>query len=469
MGRTRMATDRSARLAVTLTATAGMFLVMMDSSIVNVALPSIARDLNAPSTSLTLVVLAYLVGAAATMPLSGWLASRCGARSVLLLALVVFTLASLACALSRQPGALIAARAVQGLAGGVITPVGMGWLLRVHPKGERTRMAAIISVPTALAPVIALVAGGAIVQNGGWTPIFLINLPIGAAAVIVGCRALPRTPGAEAPPRVDATGAILSAAALGLLVTGAGTGPAQHWSPGPTAALVAGIVLLAVLIWQQGRAQSPLLHLALLRNPLFGATTLIVLCAAGGLQGMLFMSALFLQESMGLTPLSAGLALVPQALGVLLGIQLASRVLYRLLGPRRLVLSGMTGIAAGACLLSTVAPGGPQWLLPAGMIVAGISFGLVQVSLQTAAFASLPVSESPHASALFSMIRQVGSAAGIAALATVLGASTDALGASSSSPAPYHAALWAAAVLAATGGALALRIPDADAAPTRPS
>ncbi|PZR02893.1 MAG: hypothetical protein DI536_36725 [Archangium gephyra] len=282
MGRTRMATDRSARLAVTLTATAGMFLVMMDSSIVNVALPSIARDLNAPSTSLTLVVLAYLVGAAATMPLSGWLASRCGARSVLLLALVVFTLASLACALSRQPGALIAARAVQGLAGGVITPVGMGWLLRVHPKGERTRMAAIISVPTALAPVIALVAGGAIVQNGGWTPIFLINLPIGAAAVIVGCRALPRTPGAEAPPRVDATGAILSAAALGLLVTGAGTGPAQHWSPGPTAALVAGIVLLAVLIWQQGRAQSPLLHLALLRNPLFGATTLIVLCAAGG-------------------------------------------------------------------------------------------------------------------------------------------------------------------------------------------
>ncbi|RKS89291.1 EmrB/QacA subfamily drug resistance transporter [Microbacterium sp. AG790] len=467
MSLTRAANASPGRLAVTSIASAGMFLVMMDSSIVNVALPAIARDLRTPPAALTLVVLAYLVGAAATMPLSGWLASRFGARRVLLAALTLFTLASLACALSLRPEQLITARACQGLAGGLITPVGMGWLLRVYPKDQRTRMAAIVSVPAALAPVVALVAGGAIVQAWGWVPIFLINVPIGAAAVALGGCALPPTPAAEAPPALDRAGALLSAASLGLLVTGAGTGPTQHWSLGPTVMLVAGAALLVLLVWQQRRARMPLLHLELLGNRLFSSAALIVLCAAGGLQGMLFITALFVQESIGLAPVQAGLAIVPQAIGVLLGIQLTSRVLYRRVGPRRLTATGMAGIAASACALATVVPTGPTGILPSGLFVAGLSFGLVQVSLQTSAFASLAVSESAHASALFSMVRQVGSAAGVAVLATVLSAYADTLGVSGSSPAPYHAALVTAAILAGVGAALALRIPDADAAATR--
>lgn len=454
----------TARVSVSIIYVLVMFMVMMDSTIANVALPSIAHDFHVTAVSLSLVALGYLIACAITIPLSGWMGQRYGQRNMLLLCIAVFTLASGLCATASQPAILILYRVLQGLAGGMITPIGMGMLFSVFPPEERVRVSSIVTFPAALAPVIGPILGGVLVNSFSWHWVFLINLPIGVAALLFGLATLPNT---EQLTRrfFDFTGFVFASGGLVLLVYGMGTGPSTGWSTPSVLAATFGILLLITLIPVELRKENPMLHLPLYKDSLFRVCTTIVVCAAGGLQGSLYLISILFQDALGYSPIQTGLASVPEAVGVLLGIQLTSRILYPAFGPRRLILFGMLGIGATCALMSEIELSSPAWLIPAILFCMGFAFGFVQVSLQAASFATIPKVQIPHASTLFSILRQAGSALGIAVLTTVFYATNKDV--NRLALVPYHHAFLAAACLSVLGAFIAIWVSDKAAEITR--
>jgi EmrB/QacA subfamily drug resistance transporter len=216
------------RVAVGVVFVSAIFMSIMDSTIVNVALPTLARSFGVSLASLDTIVIAYLVSLAVVIPASGWLGDRLGARRVLLTAVVIFTLASAACGVAQNTGQLIVFRVVQGAAGGMLAPVGMSLLYRTFPPAERIRASAILTVPTTFAPALGPVVGGVLVTDLSWRWVFYVNLPIGVAVVVFGLMFLDEQP-QVAPGRFDLPGFLLAGVGLGSLMYGVSEGPLHGW------------------------------------------------------------------------------------------------------------------------------------------------------------------------------------------------------------------------------------------------
>ena len=450
-----------------------MFMSIMDSTIVNVALPQLGRDFGVPTAHANTVVVAYLVSLAVFMPASAWLGDRFGTKRVLLSALVVFTGASALCGAAQSLGELVAFRVLQGVGGGMLAPVGLAMLFRVYPPAERVRAARILIVPTALSPAIGPVVGGLLVTNLSWRWAFYVNVPIGIAGLLFGLLFL-REQERHDPGRFDTPGFLLSGAGLGSLMFALSEGPAQGWtSPGIIVAAVAGIVLLAVMVRVELRTKQPMLDLSLLANRLFRTTTGAFIVDTAAFLGSLFLVALFYQDGFGVSPLQSGLSTFPEALGVMAGAQIAGR-LYPRYGPRRLVTAGMAGVAASLALISLVPFSASLWQMRAYMVLLGLSQGHAFVPTQTAAFATVSAEATGRAATMFNAGRQLGGAMGVAVLSTVLSAASAfhraGGGAQAAAARPgigaYHAAFLTAAAIALAGAMWARKINDADAAPT---
>ena len=461
----------SQKVAVGVVFVAVMFMSIMDVTIVNVALPSIGRTFDVAPTAVSAVSISYLVSLAVFIPASGWLGDRFGGKHVLLAAIVIFTVASALCGFAASMTQLVLFRILQGVGGGMLAPVGMAMLFRVFPPAERVRAASILTTPTALAPAIGPVLGGLLVTDLSWRWVFFVNLPIGAVAFIFGIVFLQSVP-QKSPGRFDLPGFLFAALGFGSLMYGVAEGPISSWvATDVLAAIATGVLLLAWLVLYELRTSEPLIDFRLLTNALFRSGTTVILLTTAALIGMLYVITLFYQDGRGLSALQAGLSTFPEAIGVMVGAQLASRVIYPRLGPRRHAAIGNLGMGVCISVLALVGAHTSLWVPRILLFGMGISLGQVLVPIQAATFATISPAATGRASTMFNAVRQLGGAIGVAAFTTVVVA----VGAVHlvdhrvvPDLAAYHAAFLTAAGFALLGGVASLQIRDSEAISTMP-
>ncbi len=462
----------SQKVAVSVVFVAAMFMSIMDVTIVNVALPTIGRDFAVTPTAIDSISIAFLVSLAVFIPASGWLGDRFGGKRVMLVAIVVFTLASALCGLASSLGELVAFRVLQGVGGGMLAPVGMAMLFRVFPPEERIRASSILTVPTTLAPALGPVVGGLLVTDLSWRWVFYVNVPIGAVAFLFGLLFLQSHPQAK-PGRFDLPGFLLSGIGLGAVMYGVSEGPNRGWhTPEVLGTIAAGVVLLAIMVFVELRTSEPMIDLRLLANKLFRASNGVMVLASIAFLGTLYAISLYYQDGRGLSALGSGLSTFPEAFGVMGGAQLASRFLYPRLGPRRHISIGLVGTALSIGLLALLGPATSLWWPRLLMFTLGLSMAQVFVPVQAAAFATISSAATGRASTMFNTVRQLGGAIGVAVLTTaiVLVGPVHLVGGQlAANLTAYRVAFLVAAAICLLGIPAAQRISDADAARTIPA
>lgn len=459
----------SQKVAVSVVFVSAMFMSIMDITIVNVALPSIGKQFHESTASLDSIVIGFLVSLAVFIPAAGWLGDRFGMKRVLLIAIAIFTASSVLCGMAGTLSQLVLFRVIQGVGGGMLTPVGMAMLFRAFPPAERVRAASILTVPTAVAPAVGPVLGGLLVTDLSWRWVFFVNLPIGILAFLFGLICLEEQRH-SVKGRFDIPGFVLSGVGFALLMFGISEAPNRGWgSPMIVAAIAVGVAMIIVMVVIELRTKAPLLHLRLFADRLFRSTSLVLILSMMAFLGVLFVVPLFFQLALGLSALQSGLNTFPEAIGIMIGAQFASRYLYPNLGPRRLVVGGLLGVAVSIGLMTLIGFGTDLWWMRLLMFTMGLSMAQVFISSQAASFATISHADTGQASSLFNSERQLGSAIGVAILSTVLaavGTEHVARGHLTANLAAYHVAFMVAAGIAVLGSLVALTISDADAANT---
>jgi EmrB/QacA subfamily drug resistance transporter len=456
------------KISVSIVFVLAMFMAIMDITIVNVALPQLARDFSVSPDHIDLVVVAFLVSLAVFIPASGYLGDRFGMKRVLLTALMIFTGASALCGLSQSLGQLVAFRALQGVGGGMLTPVGMAMLFRTFPPAERVRASRILIVPTAFAPALGPVVGGLLVTDVSWRWVFYVNVPIGLAAFAFGVLFL-REHREPNPGRFDLGGFLLAGAGFPALMYAVSEGSSRGW----TSTLIlssglVGLVLLTAFVRYELKVSQPMVDLRLVGNKLFRTTTTVLFIGMAAFLGTLYLVALFFQDGLGLSALGSGLSTFPEALGVMVGAQSATRI-YAQFGPRRLMTAALIGVAAVMAGLTLVGFSTNLWVVRALMFALGLAISHVFVPSQAAAFATISSAATGRASTLFNTARQLGSAIGVAILTTVIagvGVTHQVDGRLAPNLAAFHWGFGTAALIALAAAAVAWQIDDRDAAST---
>ena len=448
---------------------AAMFVVAMDATVLNVALQTISQELQVPPAASGALNVGYLVSIAIVLPVAGWLGDKWGTKRTFLLALALFTGASALCGLANNLTALTVFRVVQGIGGGLLTPVGMAMLFRTFPPQERAKVSRALVLPIALAPAVGPIVSGFIVEHLSWRWIFYVNLPVGIPALLFGILYLKEHKEPEAG-RLDLPGLLLSAPGLAMMMYALSQGPMQGWnSPVILTTGVIGIILIAALVAVELRVKQPLLDLRLLGDRLFRTTGLVAMFAAAGLLGMLYVFPLMYQNALHASALDTGLTTFPEALGLMLASQLVPWS-YPRLGPKCVIIIGLSCTAAIFVLLSMIGSDTNPWLIRSLLFGVGIFLGHTVGAVQIAAFANIPLSSMGRASTWFTVQNRLGPAIGLAILSGILAAAgtstVNATGGMEPNLMAYRAALIGAASFLLIGLCVALRIRDSDAAAT---
>ncbi|HEX4722829.1 MAG TPA: MDR family MFS transporter [Pseudonocardiaceae bacterium] len=457
----------SQQTAVAVVYVAAIFLSTMDTTIVNVALPTIGRTFGVAPTAVDSVSIAYLVSLAVFVPASGWLGDRFGGKRTLLTAVAVFTVGSQLCGTASSLGELVLFRMTQGAGGGMLASVGMAMLLRAYPPEQRVRVSALLTVAIATAPTLGPVLGGLLVTDLSWRAVFSVNVPVGIAVTVFGALCLRRDV-EHRPGGFDTAGFLLAAAGLGLVMYGVSVGPNVGWGSAEVLdAVSAGVVLLVALVIVELRRSAPIIDVRLLAERLFGAGSTIMAVESVAFLGTLYTVALYLQDGRGLSPLDAGLNTFPEALGVLTGAQLAGRLLYRKLGPRRHLLIGVAASSACIALLGLLGTGVNLWLVRIVLFGVGLAVGQVFVATQAVSFAAVSPAASGRASTVFNVGRRLGGAIGVAVATTAIGLVSPPDG-GHIAPSAYRVAFLVAAAINLLGLWPARTVRDHDATNTIP-
>jgi EmrB/QacA subfamily drug resistance transporter len=423
------ATDRSRWVALVVLC-AGALMIILDMTIVNVALPSIQRDLGFSQSSLAWVVNAYLITFGGLLLLAGRLGDLVGRRNVFLLGLAVFVAASALCGASQSQTMLIVARFIQGAGGAMASAVILGMIVTMFPQpAEQARAIGVFSFVAAAGASIGLLAGGVITQAINWHWIFFVNLPIGLATALLAIRLVARDSGIGLRRGADVLGALLVTAALMLGVYT--IVKAQNYGWGSLHTLGLGAVALALLAGFMGwesRTRNPLMPLGIFRSRNVAGANLVQMLFVGGMFGMFFLGSLYMQRVLGYSALQIGLAFLPVALLIgAFSVGLSARLNIRF-GPRATLIPGLVLGAAGLALFIR-APVGASYLadLLPSMVLVGVGAGLSFPSLMTLAMSSADPSQAGLASGLVNTTQQVGGALGLAVLATLASTRTDTL------------------------------------------
>ncbi|HEX5480260.1 MAG TPA: MDR family MFS transporter [Dehalococcoidia bacterium] len=449
----------------------GLFMDLLDMTITNVALPTLATDFHTDTTTIEWVVTGYLLSLAVFIPVSGWAGDRFGTKRIFMFALAVFVTGSALCGLAWSDTALIGFRVLQGVGGGMLTPVGTAMLFRAFPPSERAMASALLSIPAVVAPATGPVLGGYLVEFQSWRWIFWVNVPIGLTGLLVSWLFL-REDIQEHPGHLDIPGFILSAAGLASLVYALSEAGAKTFTDTRVVVFgLAGLAIITAFTFVELKVKEPMIDVRLLRDKLFAATNFVQLVAQGGMQGALFLLPLFLQYEQGLSPLQSGLTTFPQAIGVVMMVQPAAH-LYKRLGPRRMMMAGMAGITVTTLAFYWVGLDTGQWTIRGIMLARGWAFALTLIPLQTATFATIRNQDTGRASAIFNSGRQVAASFGVALLGTVLTLRMTHYGGhvgppvSAGAVSAFQEGFLAAAALAAVGIVASLLIDDKAAAET---
>ncbi|MEU8115399.1 MFS transporter [Micromonospora sp. NPDC048947] len=409
---------------------AGSLMIILDGTVVAVALPAIQRDLGFSAAGLAWVVNAYLVAFGGLLLLAGRLGDLLGRRRVFLAGVTLFTAASLACAVATGPAVLVGARFGQGVGGALAMAVSLGMIVRLYPEAaERARAIAVFSFTGAAGASVGTVAGGVLTQAAGWRTIFLVNVPIGAAILIAALRRIPAERGIGLRAGLDLPGALLATAGLMAAVLGiVGTGEHGWTNPRTLGAVALAALLLGGFALRQRVAATPLVPPRVLRVPglvAANAVQFLMVCAYFGFQ---FLLAVELQLVLGLDAAATGWAFLPTPVVIaVVSLGLAGRLIARF-GARMVLLVGLGVATVGFLLLARLPSDGAYVadVLPA-MLIFGVAGGLTLPAVTTAAMAGATDTDAGLASGLANTTQQVGGAVGLAALATLAATRSDAL------------------------------------------
>jgi EmrB/QacA subfamily drug resistance transporter len=469
-------TARSRRVALYILCS-GMLMIVLDMTIVNVALPSIQDDLGFSSAGLAWVVNAYLIAFGGLLLLAGRIGDLLGRRRVFLGGLALFTAASVLCGLAQSPWLLVAARFVQGAGGALTSAVILGMIVTMFPEPrEQAQAIGVYAFVASGGAAVGLLAGGVLTQWISWHWIFFVNLPIGVVGAALAARLLPPDDmdAAVERQRNDVLGAVLITAALMLGVYTIVVPAAEAgWTAARTLECgVGAVALLVAFVVREQTAVAPLMPLRILRSRNVAGANLIQVAGAGGMFGSFFLGALYLQHVLHYDPLEIGLAFLP--VSVLMGA-LSVRYSERLVsqfGARRVMVPGLVLITAGLGLFALAPADGTyvRHVLPV-MLLLGIGGGLSFPPMMTLAMSGVAPSEAGLASGLINTTGQVGGAIGLAVLATVAAGRTVALGSSGATTevaltGGYHLALGVAAAMMGAALLIALAVVRDDRPPS---
>ena len=463
----------------------GAIMSVLDTTIVNVALDTLSRDLDAPLSDIQWVATGYLLSLAAVIPITGWVSTRFGARRVYLVALLVFTAGSALCGLAWSSGSLIAFRVLQGIGGGMIMPVGQMILVRAAGPQNLSRIMSLIGIPIILAPVFGPTVGGLLLEHVSWQSIFLVNVPIGAVAIWATLRLLPKDVPGDAG-RLDVPGLALVAVGVTAITYGlAETGTHDLGSGNVVLPIVLGLVLVALFVARALRIDHPLLNVRLYGNRAFAAASMTTFALGAALFGAMVIIPLYFQTVRGEDAVSTGLLVGPQGIGAMLAMGASGRLSDRF-GAGRVTVVGVSITAIATIPFMLLTESTSYAITSGAMIFRGLGVGLSMMPAMTAAFAVLKPSEINHASPQLNTLQRVGGSIGVAVLTVVLQRNTEDLGRSARDPSALAGAFgdvywW---VLGVTVVALvpalvlarverrrrleAARDAEADAAPTAP-
>ena len=472
---TRQAADDRSRWIALYVLCTGMLMIVLDVTVVNVALPTIQDDLGFATSNLAWVVNAYLIAFGGLLLLAGRLGDLMGRRNILLAGLGVFTTASLACGLAESQEVLIGARFVQGIGGAMTSAVILGMIVTMFPEPrDQAKAIGVYAFVASAGGSVGLLAGGVLTQTINWHWIFFVNIPIGIATAVLARRLLDRDAGIGFGGGADVPGAMLITSSLMLGVYTIVKPAADYgWGSGRTLGLGAGaLALLALFIAREATARNPLIPLRIFRSRnVTGANTVQILTVAG-MFGMFFLGSLYLERILGYDALQIGLAFLPVTIVMgTLSVRYAEPLITRF-GARTLLFPGLALVTAGLVLFTQAPVDGSYVLhvLPV-MILLGTGIGVCFPALMTIAMSGATKADAGLASGLVNTSAQVGGALGLAVLATLSASRTDTLiGRGESSAAAltggYHLAFWIAAALVVAAIVVALTVvqPEAKAA-----
>ena len=398
----------------------GTFMAILDTTVVNVALPTLGRVFAADLSVLQWVITGYMLAQAAVIPLAGWFSDRFGAKRIYLTALVLFTAGSALCAAAQSAPMLVLFRVLQGLGGGMLMPVGMAVLYRLAPPDKRGMVMGAFGVPILLGPALGPVLSGWFLEFADWRWIFLINVPIGALAVAYGLRALPNLPAQGTVGRVDVPGLILGPLAFAVLSYGIGESATEGWGGTTNLAGVGlGLVLLVAFVVRELSTSEPLLELRVFRHIGFTLAALAQWLVVVGLFGTMFLVPLFLQQVRGYGAFETGLFTLPSALAAAVTMPIGGRLFDRY-GVRVPAISGLALVMLSMWLLShlTVETSGWDLLLP--LAIQGVGMGLMMMPLGTQVLNSAPRQLISRVTSLQGAMQNLVASLAIASFATLL-------------------------------------------------
>jgi EmrB/QacA subfamily drug resistance transporter len=398
----------------------GMIMSILDTTIVNVALRTLGRELHSNISQVQWVVTGYLLSLGAVIPVTGWASRRWGARRVYLVSLVLFTAGSAACGLSSSLTSLVIFRVLQGVGGGMIMPVAQLIMAQVAGPRRMGRVMGVVSMPAMLAPIFGPVVGGAILEHLHWSWIFFVNVPVGAVAYALAWRMLPHTDSGEAG-KLDVLGLALlptgaAAVVYGLSELGSG---ASLGSTIVLAPLIAGVALSIAFTLHALRIERPLLDVRLYANRVFSGASFTTFGLGAALFGAMILVPLYYQEVRGESIINTGLLNAPQGIGALVAMPIAGRLTDRF-GGGRIALVGVSLLCVSTLPLAFVGAHTSIVGLSALLVVRGVSIGLSFMPAMTAAFASMRPDQLSDATPQINVLMRLGSAIGVAILAVVL-------------------------------------------------
>ncbi len=445
--------DERARWVALYVLCTGMLMIVLDVTVVNVALPSIQEDLGFSDSALAWVVNAYLVPFGGLLLLAGRLGDLVGRTRVFTVGLAIFVVASLLCGAAQSQAWLVAARFLQGIGGALTSSVILGAIVTMFPEPkEQARAIGVFTFVAVSGGTIGLLVGGVLTQAISWHWIFLVNLPIGVATFVAALRWLPRESVRPAGSSADVAGAVLVTSAVMLLVFALVGSEAHGLTSARTLGLVALALALAVgFVWRESTAAHPLVRLGMFRaRAVVGANVVMALTMAG-LFAIGFMAALYLQRVLGYSPLEVGAAFLPATLVMAaLSLRFTAPLIDRF-GPRPVLVAGLVVTALSLAGFAVLPVDASYGLVAPAMVLHGLGAGIAFPALMMLAMAGVPQEDAGLASGIVNTTQQVGGAIGLAVLATAAAARSDALAAGGASTAValtggYHLAFWAGAV-----------------------